>query len=124
MTGSHLSEPPFRFEAFGTAVALAGVCGVLSTFLSLFLAATATLVALALAGWVSLARQRGTLSPERLGLASVVGLGVLAGAAAAVLVVPAVLLPLRGPILAGGLLPLFAIERRRFPSRPPEFGGR
>jgi hypothetical protein len=124
MTVHLFSAPAFEFEAFGTAVALAVVCGALSTVLPLFVAPTATLAALALAGWVSLSRERGTLSRAAIGRPSVIAFGVLIVGAAGFLDPPGPLLPFRGLLLAVGLLPLFVIERLRFPRRSPDFGTR
>lgn len=109
------------FEVFGIAVGLAVVCAVLSLVLPMFVAPTATLAALAIAGWVSRSRQRGTLSRKGIGVACAAALGALAGATVGFLDPPPALLPVRGMILAGGLLPLFVVERFRFSHRAPVF---
>jgi len=124
MTAHLSSRPTFEFEAFGTAVLLALVCGTLSTVLPLFIAPTATLAALALAGWVSLSRGRGTLSRPRVGRKSAIALGVLVATAVVFLAPPAPIAPARGLLLAAGLLPLFVAERWQFGRRLPVYGSR
>lgn len=121
MTGRAGVGPLFDFDAFRAAVGLAVVCGALSTFVPLFVAPTATLAALALAGWVSLSRRRGSLSLSGLGSGSAVALGVLGGATLGFLEPPWFLAPVRGLVLAGGLLPLFASERLRSSPRLPVY---
>lgn len=109
--------PLFEFEAFGVAVGSALVCGALSAFVPSLVAPTATLAALALAAWVSRARRRGPLSGSRIGLGPAAALGLLGGAALGFLEPPSFLVPVRGLLLAGGLLPLFVTERLRSGSR-------
>lgn len=113
--------PLVEFEAFGVAVGSALVCGALSTFVPLLVAPTATLAALALAGWVSRLRRRGSLSRPGIGLGPTLALGLLGGAALAFLDPPAPVAPLRGLLLAGGLLPLFAAERHGSRPHAPVF---
>lgn len=113
MTGPAAFGAMVEFEAFGVAVGFALLCGILSTFVTWLVSPTATLAALALAGWVSLSRRRGTLSWRRLDARSTVALGVLGGATVGFLDPPSPLVPVRGLLLAGGLVPLFAIERLR-----------
>lgn len=110
-----------EFETFGASVGLAVVCGALSVVFPILLAPTATLAALALAGWLSRARRRSARTGNELARGPVVALGVLGGAAVGFLVSPPVLAPFRGLILAGSLLPLFAVERIRSTPPPPEF---
>lgn len=113
MTDTTRVTPLFEFEAFGAAVGLALVCGAFSVIIPLLIAPTATLAALALAGWISLTRRRGSLTRRSLGPVPLAALCVLAGAAAGFLVPPSFLAPFRGLLLAGGLVPLFAVERSR-----------
>ena len=123
MTTHWISAPTFEFEAFSSAVALAVMCGALSTALPLFIAPTATLAALALAGWASMSHRRGTLVRTRVGEPSMIAFGLLAAATTGFLVPPSPLVPFRALILSCGLLPLFITERLRFPRISPVFGG-
>jgi hypothetical protein len=111
----------FEFEAFGTAVGSAVVCGALSVLVPTLIAPTATLAALAVAGWLSLARRRGSLSRNSVGLGPIAALCLLGGAAVGFLVSPPALSPFRGLLLAGGLVPLFAVGRARPAFRVPVF---
>jgi len=115
--------PPrlFEFEAFGAAVGSAVVCGALSVLVPILVAPTATLAALALAGWLSLARRRGSLSRIGFGAGSVVALCILGGASVGFLASPPFLAPFRGLLLAGSLVPLFAVGRARPAFREPVF---
>lgn len=112
--------PRIEFDAFGAAVGAALVCGGLSILFSPLLAPTATLAALAVAGWASLLRRRqfSWFGVER---GTAFSLCVLGGAAAAFLLDPPALAPVRGFLLGGSLLPLFISESRRsaFPAREP-----
>lgn len=121
MTDPARSAPLLDFEAFGGAVGVAVVCGALSVFVPLLIAPTATLAALAVAGWASLARRRGSLTWSGVGRGPVAGLGVLAGASVGFLLSPPLLAPFRGLLLAGGLVPLFALERTLSARPRPEF---
>lgn len=121
MTGRAVVDPLFEFEAFGVAVGSALVCGAVSAVVPLLVAPTATLAALALAGWVSRVRRRGISSWRGVGLRSAVALGVLGAASVLFLDPPSVVVPLRGLALAGSLLPLFVTERLRSASAPPTF---
>jgi hypothetical protein len=121
MTGPAGFGAVFEFEAFSVAVGSALACGVLSTFVTWLVSPTATLAALALAGWVSLSRRQGTISRRGFDATTTVALGVLGGAAVGFLVPPWPLVPVRGLLLAGGLVPLFAVERLRSKSRSPAF---
>jgi len=107
MTDGARVAPPFEFEAFGAAVGSAVVCGALSLLVPVLIAPTATLAALALAGWVSLARRRGSLARKGIGRGSTVALSILGIAAVGFLVSPPLLAPFRGLLLASGLVPLF-----------------
>jgi hypothetical protein len=113
--------PYFRFEAFGTAVASALVCGALSIMVPFLVAPTATLAALALAGWVSLARHRGSLTRGGFGPGRLVALCVLAGSSVGFLASPSFLGSFRGLLLAASLVPLFAVERTHAVPRSPVF---
>jgi len=113
--------PIFEFEAFGAAVASALVCGAFSLLVSFLVAPTATLVCLALAGWVSIARRRGYLTWTSLGSPSLAALCVLGGSAVGFFVSPSILVPFRGLLLAGGLVPLFVVERTRSAHPAPVF---
>jgi hypothetical protein len=116
-TGSLL----FDFEAFGAAVGSAVVCGALSVLFPFLIAPTATLAALALAGWVSLARRRGSLTRKGFGTRPAVALSVLGGAALCFLVPPPPLVPFRGLLLAASLVPLFLTGRTGSVLRSPVF---
>jgi len=124
MTGRAPGAPWPEFEPFGLAVALSAVCGTLSVMLPMFISPTATLAALSVAAWVARSRRQGTLSRNGFGVRSAAALVTLAGAATAFLNPPAALLPVRGLVLATGLLPLFAVERLRLPRPAPAFGAR
>lgn len=110
-----------EFEAFGAAVGSAVVCGALSAAFPVLVAPTATLAALALAGWASLAHRRGALHRRGFGVGPAAALAILAGAGVGFLVAPPALLPFRGLLLAGGLVPLFALERHRSTHPVPVF---
>jgi hypothetical protein len=111
----------FEFEAFGAAVGSAVVCGALSVPVPILIAPTATLTALAVAGWLSPARRRGSLTRSTFGPALVAALTVLGGASAGFLAPPWFLSPYRGLILAGSLVPLFVVGRDRRAFRTPVF---
>jgi hypothetical protein len=113
--------PVFEFDAFGAAVGSAVVCGGLSLLVPLLIAPTATLVCLAVAGWVSVARRRDSLTPSGLGRGTRTALCVLGGSAVGFLVPPSFLVPARGLLLAGGLVPLFVAERLRSVQPMPVF---
>jgi len=113
--------PIFDFDAFGAAVASALVCGALSLLVSILVAPTATLVCLAVAGWVSIARRRGHLTRGGLGSAALAALGVLGGSAVGFLAAPSNFAPFRGLLLAGGLVPLWLVERTRSGRPVPVF---
>jgi hypothetical protein len=113
--------PVLEFEAFSAAVGVALICGGLSVLVPFLIAPTATLAALALAGWVSLLRRRDSRTRRALGTGRVVGLCVLALAGLGFLACPPFLLPFRGLLLAGGLVPLFAFERARSAGAAPVF---
>jgi hypothetical protein len=121
MTGPAGFGAMFEFEAFGAAVGSALACGVLSTFVPWLISPTATLAALALAGWVSLSRRRGTLSWHGFDAMTTGALGVLGGVTVGFLDPPSSLVPVRGLLLAGGLVPLLAVERFRSRSGTPAF---
>ena len=121
MTGSVSFTPVFEFDPFGVAIGFALVCGVLSTFVTWLISPTATLAALALAGWVSLSRRRGTLSWHGFDAMTTGALGVLGGVTVGFLDPPSSLVPVRGLLLAGGLVPLLAVERFRSRSGTPAF---
>lgn len=121
MNGRVRLPPPFEFEAFGAAVGSAVVCGGLSVLVPLLIAPTATLAALALAGWVSLERRRGSLTRSGFGNRLALAFCVLGAAAIGFLAPPPSLAPFRALLLAGGLLPLFAAERERVSRSSPVF---
>jgi len=110
-----------EFEAFGTSVGIAMVCGALSVILPTLSAAVGTLSALAVASWVALVRQ-GRLPVYRApGSSSAVALAALGGCGALYLDPPGPLLEYRGLLLAIGLVPLLLVERRRSTPRAPVF---
>jgi hypothetical protein len=111
MTHRVSAVPRIELDAFGAAVGAALVCGALSVEFPPLLAPTATLAALAVAGWAAILRQNG--APGRNRAASGFSLCVLAGASAAFLVNPPVLGAVRGLLLGAALLPLFLSVRRR-----------
>jgi len=121
MTGLAGFAPMYDFEAFGVAVGSALACGILSTIVSWLVSPTATLAALALAGWISLSRRRGTLTWHGFDVRTKTALGVLAGVTIGFLDPPTPILPVRGLLLASGLLPLLAVERLRSRSGSPAF---
>lgn len=109
------SFPPGRLgaDAFGTASGLALVTGALSLLLPSLRFPTATLAALAVAGWASAHRRasRDASAGNRRGAGQIPSLGLLAVAAAAFLDPPPVLQPLRGLLLALALVPLWWTAR-------------
>ena len=114
-----IDEPPplpgeLGREAFGTASGLAVVVGALSVLVPDFDLLTATLVALALAGWAS-AHRRAAHSRRRSGRAPA-GYALAFGMLAAVAVVfahpPSELGPWRALVLGLGVVPLWSVERR------------
>jgi hypothetical protein len=121
MTDGAPLGPLLEFEAFGAAVGLAVVCGALSLPFPFLIAPTATLAALALAGWVSLARRRGFLARIGFGARPTLALSVLGGGALGFLIPPPILAPFRGLLLAASLVPLFVTERTRSTLRAPVF---
>jgi hypothetical protein len=121
VTGGVRGMPLLDFEAFGAAVGLALVCGALSVVLPFLISPTATLAALALAGWLSLARRRGSLTWSGLRSGPLAALCVLGGAGVGFLASPAFFAPFRGLLLAGSLVPLFAVERARSVLPGPTF---
>jgi hypothetical protein len=121
MTDRPTAGPLLDFETFGAAVGSAVVCGALSVLFPFLIAPTATLAALALAGWVSLARRRGSLTWKGFGTRPAVALGVLGGAALCFLIPPPPLVPVRGLLVAASLVPLFLTERTCSAFRSPVF---
>jgi hypothetical protein len=110
-----------EFEAFGAAVGSSLVCGALSVLVPLLITPAATLAALAVAGWVSVARRRGTLVAHDFRVGRVLSLAVLGVGAALFLVGTDWLSGFRGLVLAASLLPLFVLERTHSPGRGPRF---
>ncbi len=121
MTDGARVVPLFEFEAFSAAVGSGVVCGALSFVVPFLVAPTASLAALALAGWVSIARRRGSLTRTGIGTGPAVALCILGVAAAAFLVPPPTLAPFRGLLLAVSLVPLLVAERTRSTLRLPVF---
>jgi len=113
-----------EFDAFSVAVASSAICGALSVIEPWLVAPAATLAAIALAAWMSLAQRRGSLSRKGIGFASIVGLIFLGTAAIVFLWSPPMVDSARGLILAAGLLPLFATERTRRGAQTPRFANR
>lgn len=114
----------FEFDAFSAAFASAEACGALSVIEPWLVAPTATLAAIALAAWMSLARRRGRFSRTRLRFALALVLFALGAAAAAFLAPPPEVENVRGFILALGLVPLFGLEKAREGPRTPRFADR
>lgn len=124
-----IDDPPIPGErgreAFGTAAGLAVVVGGLSVVLPGFDVLTATLVALAVAGWASVHRRGarplgGTRTPP---VAYALAFAVLGMAAVAFVDPPPALAPWRALLLGLGVVPLWSIERRG-PPRPGARGAR
>jgi len=115
------ADRPVEFEAFGASVGSAVICGALSVLAPVLDSATAALAALAVAGWVSRARQTGALARDRMGRSPVAALGSLGGAGVLFLVPPPALVPFRGLLLGVSLVPLFLAERSRSVRAPPAF---
>jgi len=111
----------FEFDAFGTAVGLAIICGGLSLPYPILIAPTAALAALAFAGWLSLAHRRSPGTGGRVERRAVAALVVLGIAGAGFLASPPLLSPFRGLFLACGLLPLLWASRARPSLRTPMF---
>jgi hypothetical protein len=109
----------FEFEAFGTSVGLAMICGGLSLPFPILISPTAALAALALAGWLSLTRRHGSGTGARAERRTMAALVVLGVAGAGFLASPPLLAPFRGLVLSCGLLPLLWVSRvRPFPQFP------
>lgn len=113
MTERRTPTGELGFEAFGTACGLAVVVGGLSVVLPAFDILTATLAALAVAGWASLhRRERPPLSGvERPAREHAVAFAVLGAAAVAFLDPPGPFGPWRALGLGLGLVPLWVAER-------------
>ena len=122
MTGDQGLPRALEFEAFDASAGLAVVCGAISVVLPILTAGAATLTALGLASWVSLARRKGALVRGNLGTPATIALGILGGMAVAFLFPPPPLVPFRGLLLSCGLVPLVLVERRRSPHPIPTFG--
>jgi hypothetical protein len=118
MSGDRPPAGELGFEAFGTSCGLAVVAGALSALAPAFAALTATLVALALAGWASIHRRASwPRQPLDAALATYVAPFAVLGVAGAVFVdPPAAFAPWRALLLALGLVPLWVVER--WPGRP------
>lgn len=124
MTGRPSWAALFEFDAFSAAVASTEACGALSVIEPWLVAPTATLAAIALAAWMSLAQRRGSFSRKRFRFGPALVLVVLGTAAVVFLVPPPVTGTVRGLILAVGLVPLFILEKVHRGSRPPRFSDR
>jgi len=114
-----MSEPAdpgggLGYEAFGTACGLSVVSGALSLLVPGLTILTATLVALAVAGWASLRGRDGRGPPERRREIERYAppLAVLAAAAVLFLEPPAPAEPWRALLLGLGVVPLWMAERR------------
>lgn len=123
MTAKTPLFPRFEFEAFGAAVGSALVCGSLSVLSPVLVAPTATLAALALAGWVSLGRRQGLPIRGRFRGPSTFAFVILGATTLGFLIPPPPLAPFRALLLAGGLVPLLMAERTRSARPPPVFSG-
>lgn len=112
----------FGFDTFGTACGLAVVTGALALLTPTFNVLTATLVALALAGWASRHRTRaeGPRGGAVFVAPYVLSFGVLAAAVALFLDPRGTLGPCRGLLLGVALVPLWVTERRQRDRRRPE----
>lgn len=104
------------FDVFGGAVGCSLVCGALSVVFPPLMMGTATLAALAVAGWASLERHRREFRPEstsrRISLA--LALGTLLAGTGEFVASPFALARFRALVLAGTLLPLFLYEQRHW----------
>lgn len=121
MTDGARVAPLFEFEAFSAAVGSGVVCGALSFLVPFLVAPTASLAALALAGWISIARRRGTLTRRGIGTGPAIALCLLGCAAVGFLVPPPPLAPFRGLLLGMSVVPLLVAERTRPTLRLPVF---
>lgn len=110
-------DPSLDGEVLGVAVGAGLVCGILSVGIPWLVAPTATLAALAFASWAARAQRRGVFSRAGLDPGSVLALGLLGGVGVVYLEPPGPLLSWRGLLLAAGLLPLIATDRRRLRDR-------
>jgi hypothetical protein len=115
MTGDHLSAGELGLDAFGTACGLAVVAGALSVIAPTFDVLTATLVALALAGWASVhRREAGRPRPLTASFeVYAVPFALLGGAAVVFLDPPGPVVPWRALLLGLGVVPLWTAERLR-----------
>jgi hypothetical protein len=109
-----------EFETFSVAVGAALVAGGLSLLASFLAALTGTLVALAVASWVTFRSQQTSGRREFIRGGRGVGLSILGVGTAVFLFAPVPLVPIRGLLLAAALLPLWWTERRGSidPDRP------
>jgi len=113
--GQYAPSGELGFEAFGTACGLAVVTGALSLVAPRFAVLTATLVALALAGWTSRRRRAGSEHGERRLTGRVDGpaLAALAAAAGIFAYPPTGFAPWRALVLGLAVVPLWWVERHR-----------
>jgi len=113
--GGRLWAGELGLDAFGTACGLAVVAGALSVIAPTFDVLTATLVALALAGWASVHRRGAGRSRSLTGSFGVyaVPFALLGAAAVVFLDPPAPLGSWRAFPLGLGVMPLWAAERSR-----------
>lgn len=102
-----------EFDAFGAAVGVGVVSGALSVVEPFLTALTGTLAALALAGWITLLRQRGAGLAELGRPGTAVALSVLVGGTTIFFLAPGPLTILRGLVLGLALAPLWLAERNR-----------
>lgn len=109
-------------EAFGTACGLAVVSGALSVVVPLFDVLTATLVALAVAGWAAVHR-RGSSSLGGSVWTYAGALSVLGASAAVFVDAPPPTAPWRAFLLGLAVVPLWAVEQRAQPWRSRRGGG-
>lgn len=111
MTAPGRARGPVDREPFDVAVVAALVSGCLSLVAPFLVSLTAALVALAIAGWISRLRRRGTPPRSTVRGRTVLALGLLGVAVVASFALSGRLPLVCGPVLASGLVPLWWVDR-------------
>jgi hypothetical protein len=102
-----------EFDSFSTAAGSSLISGALSVVAPFLTALTVTLVALAVAGWVALLRQRRFPARDLVHPSRLAALATLASGATFFLLPVSFTVDLRGLALATTLVPLWLVERGR-----------